>query len=263
MSSTPTPVPGNLPNIPPSSLCVTYPYTSPNRMRRLYYDTDPNKTPYLHFTNVPHTLITQSLELDRFVQTKARITYDYPSRTLIMKGGSRRLEFAKGLFETSLSGYRYATGLRRGIIPCGAATVAEGDVVKEPDLSWYPRNLPPGQGRKWPHMVLHVGWPEGLEYLRREAKLWLEWSKGDVKTVVLMDIGEKEMGIEKWVTGDEGPQMVQRVLVRKTENGLAALNAPFVMTFQELFLRDPDPEKPQEKDWVLDVEQLGEYLEFC
>ncbi|TPR06267.1 short chain dehydrogenase family protein [Aspergillus niger] len=135
MSSTPNPVPRHdPPNIPPSTLCTTHAYHSPTRLRRLYYDTDPNKTPYLYITNVPPTLITQSLEQDRFVQTKALITYDYPSRTLIMKGHPRRQELAKEIFNSEFLMFRYGMG-RWALVPHGSATVADGDVVflREPD----------------------------------------------------------------------------------------------------------------------------------
>lgn len=249
-----------LPNIPPSSLCTTYPYTRPTLTRRLYYKTDPNQTPYLHFTNVPPTLITQSLEQDQFLLTKARITYDYPSRTLIMKGHPQRQELAKGLFDNDFLMFRY-TLEKFALRPLGATTVAEGDVVKEPDLSWRPRDLPPGRARIWPSLVLHVGWPEGLEYLRGEAKLWLEWSKGDVRAVVLMDVGREELGIEKWVMGDEGGRLDHRVEVKRKKEGVVeVLGGPFVVTFREAFLRDPDPEKPLERDWVWGGEEIKECM---
>ncbi|KAI2926469.1 hypothetical protein CBS147320_5893 [Aspergillus niger] len=264
MSSTPNPGPRHdPPNIPPSTLCTTHAYHSPTRLRRLYYDTDPNKTPYLYITNVPPTLITQSLEQDRFVQTKALITYDYPSRTLIMKGHPRRQELAKEIFNSEFLMFRYGMG-RWALVPHGSATVADGDVVKEPNLSWQPS----GRSRKWPSLVFHVGWPEGREYLRGEARLWLEWSKGDVKAVVLMDVDKEGLGIEKWVVGEEGVRMEQRVEVRKVEEedgdggemGLVVRGGPFVLTFREVFLREPDPEKEKEKDWVWGVDEIKESM---
>ncbi|PYI03438.1 hypothetical protein BO78DRAFT_322664 [Aspergillus sclerotiicarbonarius CBS 121057] len=241
-------------SLPPPNLLTTIPYTTPTLIRHFYYSKTTN--PYLLITNVPETIITESLDLDRFLQTKARISWNRTTRTLILKSGARRQEIACGHFNNEVHFFLHKTGLSHDLDPLGRATVVfDDEVVKDPDSSFCPRVLPPGRSCKWPSVVMHSGWVDGLGYLRGEAGLWLRRSGGDVRVVVLIALGDEEAVLEKWVPG-EG--LVQRVSIAKREGGDGAvvMGGPLTLTFQELFLRDPDPEKPGERDLVLDGDIL-------
>jgi hypothetical protein len=89
-------------------------------------------------------------------------------------------------------------GLRWELISLGATTFKTPRVSKEGDSTFKPLSIRP---RKvdWPTIVLESGWFESLTKLRQDARLWLENSRGDIKTVLLFSISRtaRTMIIEK------------------------------------------------------------------
>jgi hypothetical protein len=93
-------------------------------------------------------------------------------------------------------------GARRFVNPTGSR--------KEPDASWRPMTRGPNG---WPGLVLEVGFSEGLNELRRDAKWWLESSpaifmpngisKREVRQVIIFQasLSSTSLTIESWVFG--------------------------------------------------------------
>jgi hypothetical protein len=83
---------------------------------------------------------------------------------------------------------------------------------KEPDASWRPKGH---RSNRWPRLALEVGFSEGLNQLRRDAKWWLESSptvvlpngipKRTVQQIVIINPSQNQMTltIESWVLGQD------------------------------------------------------------
>jgi hypothetical protein len=147
-------------------------------------------------------------------------------------------------------------------------------VSKGGDSAFKPRGV---RSRKtdWPTIVLESGWSESLTRLRRDARLWLEESRGDVKIVLLFSIGRtaRTMIIEKWenhpvpanrpatrpitrATTPQTPTQIQAITIDSNSN--TTNGAPLTLEFRKIFLRQAVP--PLEHDFTFITQDLSEFV---
>ncbi|KAH8690480.1 hypothetical protein BGW36DRAFT_56109 [Talaromyces proteolyticus] len=135
--------------------------------------------------------------------------------------------------------------------------------MKRADESYLPKRMPKGRSRKWPTLVIEVGYSESHQKLVGDVSWWLSQSKGDVLTVLTVDINQrrKEITVEKWSStqAGRGTSIYRTVLSQEAgQNDIHATNeAPLSIDFNHLFLRDT--EGPYERIIEFDLSDL-EYL---
>jgi hypothetical protein len=169
-------------------------------------------------------------------------------------------------------------GLKWEFWELGATTFKTLRVSKEGDSAFKPRSIRSGKA-DWPTIVLESGWSESLTKLRRDAHIWLENSKDDVKIVLLFSISRtaRTMTIKKWenrpvpanppvpvnrtATGlmtraaVQTPTQIQAITIDSNSNTVNG--APLTLEFRKIFLRQAVP--PLEHDFTFTTQDLSEF----
>ena len=138
---------------------------------------------------------------------------------------------------------------------------------KEGDSALKPLNMRP-RGADWPTIVLESGWSESLTKLRRDAHIWLERSRGDVKIVLLFSISRtaRTIIIEKWENGPvPANRPATRSITTQTPTQIQAITidsnnvtgAPLTLEFRKIFLRQALP--PMEHDFTFTAQDLSAF----
>lgn len=239
--------------------------------RELRKDNPPS---YILFSNVPPNIIRPSDDSQVPGLKGLRITYDEHVRRLLVKLPTALHEGGSWYFTREILEATNAMGLKRDLKLLGSATVTEQGVSKEPDSSFRPSNLPVGRDIKWPSVVMETGYSEALNRLHADAQLWISRSRGQVTAVVLISAKRdlEQIIFEKFipnytplgpVRASRGPVVYaicqQRVIVTRNQGQVAVTGGPLIITFEEMFLRSPNP--PNEQDYVLGQQQLTEIAE--
>ena len=124
----------------------------------------------------------------------------------------------------------------------GSKTVSSTSRSKEADLAYRPLELPYGRSKEWPTLALESGYTNSKDVLENNAKWWISASGGDVKVVVTIDIHKqrREVNVRTYGLQNDGTVGEQLVTVSEDQNGSVYVNnAPLVIPFRDLFLRDP------------------------
>lgn len=228
----------------------------------------------INFTNVPPHIVKESNDRPtQVLGTKsARILYDGGLRQLIIKLTSEPHEAAHRTLSDQVVIQAKDMGVFSDLKSLGSTRVTSGDISKEPDSAFRPVTIPAGRDRRWPTVVIDSGYSESTIHLRQMADLWISESNGQVNVVVIISI-ERARGrilVEKWIPNpiplSTGPALRSRgrsalreqsITLTKTHNGPAAVTgAPLVITFQEMFLRNPTTDT--EKDFRISEHDLQE-----
>lgn len=111
---------------------------------------------------------------------------------------------------------------------------------------------------------MKLGYSETLNRLHADAQLWISRSRGQIKAVILISVGRgiEEIIFEKLipdytqlrpVRASRGPVVYaicqQKVIVTGNQGQVAVTGGPLIITFEEMFLRSPNPSN--EQDYVL------------
>ncbi|KAI9374194.1 hypothetical protein BJX61DRAFT_541027 [Aspergillus egyptiacus] len=210
--------------------------------------------------------------------TLARIYYNEARRHLLVKPVGLAHEEATRFLSRNIEYIAHDMNLGNAFHSTGSALMDLGNGVRKcPDSSWLPRVLPAGRTQQWPSVVVEVGHSDTTSHLRSTADLWIERSAGQVNVVILVSIKKGDILVEKWVPSHAGPVRAglrrgpalrrrgqsatcqQGIRVVKTgdrQNNVVPVTtgAPLIITFEEFFLRAPNP--PQEHDIVISSQTL-------
>jgi hypothetical protein len=221
----------------------------------------------------------ESGEIDRGI----RMTHYVDWNILIVKVSTVQHEAAHRKFSEKLVIRVAAMGLEDEFASLGATTFKTLRISKEGDSVYRPLSMRP-RGTDWPTIVIESGWSESLTRLRRDACLWLEDSRGDVKIVLLFSIGRGAragtMIIEKWEnrpvpanppatrsvtraaatlpnppplqTPTQTPTQIQAITIDSNTNTVNGTS--LTLEFQKIFLRQAVP--PLEHDFTYTVQHL-------
>ena len=216
--------------------------------------------PYIVFSNVPLLLIDESNERPSIVGGKnVRIFYNQETHYLILKLVSGPHEVAERMLSRKIDQAVEHMGLEDELLPMGSKLITLTSHSKEPDSSWRPRSLPVGRTDQWPTVVIETGFIESISRLRLDSQWWITSSRGDVKVVIIMAIhpSNPQFILEKWAQDQTvGPARGTRdqiTVIREPDNVVTTTGAPLTIAFEELFLRQANP---QESDIVIPVEAL-------
>ena len=187
-------------------------------------------------------------------------SYDTHLQTLLVRmTKSKAHETASMTFQKILFEALQPTGLLRHLKEFGSATHYASLGGKEPDLSWRPSRVPRGRSSYWPSAVLEVADTESEPKLSSDIRFWKRASRGDVKSVITLrvDRAHPQIRIENWVNSEhnkERPHLRQSVTIHKDSKNRITSNGPFVISFEDLILREA--QTAQEKDISLDEDKL-------
>jgi len=132
------------------------------------------------------------------------------------------------------------------LVLCGSSDIHSDTQVKRPDESFLPRTL---QNREDPTVVVEVALSESSTDLQKSAECYLNNSNGVVKVLITIRLQHKqEMVLRRWCIRNGAPVIDQETIIvkrrRKTRSNQDTLhftNAPFIIPFQDLYLRQPAP----------------------
>ena len=144
---------------------------------------------------------------------------------------------------------------------------------KEADTSLIPTSRSPRTG--WPTVVFECGVSESLERLRVDARWWLENSKGEVGTAIVVATSKqtRSLHVEIWelmeipdpdITRANPDPFVTGVVTKTGEGdivGEVVTGAPLRISFRKTMLRDPDDTRG-EHDFVFDVKDFKEVAQI-
>lgn len=144
------------------------------------------------FTNVEKSIIdTDNLP--------GRLDYSVPLRILVLKTTGPIHEEAAGRFDAMLTAIALEMGVFRRISFRGATRSETPGRAKEADRSWAPRYLREQAERQWPSVALEVGHSESTPKLHRDIAYWINYSNGQVKQGITIDIkNSRAITIASW-----------------------------------------------------------------
>ena len=204
-------------------------------------------------------------KIDRGVRLTHYVDWDI----LILKVPRAKHERSHRNFSKKLSIRAAGMGLEDEFDGLGATTFKTPRVSKEGDSAFKPLSIRPREA-DWPTIVLESGWSESLTRLRRDARIWLENSGGDVKIVLLFSIGRtaRTMMIEKWEnrpvptnrpatrsSTTQTPTQIQAITIDSNSNTVNG--APLTLEFEKIFLRQAVP--PLEHDFTFTAQDLSAF----
>ena len=191
-----------------------------------------------------------------------RLTHYVDWDILILKVPTAKYERLHGKFGNKLTIGAAGMGLEDEFDSLGATTFKTPRVSKEGDSAFKPLSIRPREA-DWPTIVLESGW---LTRLRRDAHIWLDQSRGDVKIVLLISISRttRTMIIEKWENrpvpnrpatrsnATQIPTKIQAITIDSNSNTVDG--APLTLEFRKIFLRQAVP--PLEHDFTFTAQDL-------
>src|SRR5271156_625489 len=228
-------------------------------------------SPYLIFrlvTTDDLLKIERARENDK-IDRGVRMTHYVDWNILILKVPTAEHERSHRKFGDKLVIRAAGMGLEEEFDSLGATTFKTSRVSKEGDSAFKPLSIRPRKA-DWPTIVLESGWSESLTRLRRDARIWLEESKGDVKIVLLFSISRtaRTMIIEKWENrpvpanrpatrsvASQTPTQIQAITIDSNSNTVNG--APLTLEFRKIFLRHAVP--PLEHDFTFTAQDLSAF----
>ncbi|KAJ5761488.1 hypothetical protein N7533_003527 [Penicillium manginii] len=225
----------------------------------------PEVTEFLIFSMDEVTFQRDFLDHDPILGFSIRLSFNPETQFLIVKmitpeHGQIGVAIHDAVHEAIVS-----MGLRNAIFSYDAVDIDVNGRKKQADVGWGPRRPPPGCPKKRPSVVVEIGVSETQGKLRRDINLWLDPNQGNAKVAFAVKLNRKRaiISIDRWMldpaTGR--PIQSQHIEVSKDETDeFKLIGGPLIILFRHLFLRDP--QTPQEKDVVIDREQLIEIAEL-
>ncbi|KAJ5533888.1 hypothetical protein N7527_000142 [Penicillium freii] len=214
---------------------------------------------------------------EREEQLPQRCEYSPPLQILIITMPGQPHEEAATSFEAMISTLAEEMKVWRRVAGCGATRIDTPDRSKQADRSWKPAR----QGRKFPTVVLQVGFSETTAKLEKDIAWWINESKGEVRMGVTVDIKRRSgcIEIKSWTPAFEPslhrdhvtasgrhvvkrhtndlplPQIAQRVLFKRgRDSSVPTIEGEgLTIPFNTLLLDEPGE---GERDFVLTAEML-------
>ena len=159
-------------------------------------------------------------------------------------------------------------GLREDLVDVGKTRFSSLGSQKEADTSLVPISRTPETG--WPTVVFECGVSESLERLKVDARWWLENSKEEVGTVILVTTSKeaRRVHVEIWElvdmpNPDTTRAKIDPFITEATKTGEGDIvgedvtGTPLNISFKKTMLRNPD-EALGENDFVLDGQDFKE-----
>ncbi|KAJ5453847.1 uncharacterized protein N7458_004803 [Penicillium daleae] len=210
-------------------------------------------------------------------QLPGRCDYSPSLQILIITMPSLPHEEAASSFDIMIAALAKEMKVYRRITDCGSTLVKTPDRSKQADRSWRPAR----PRRKFPTVVLEVGFSEATAKLERDIAWWINTSQGDVKMGLTIDIKRRSSSIEikSWtpafmplpshvyitahgrpvvdrrVSDPPPPRMTQRIFITRGRDGSNPTieGGDLIIPFHALMLEQPGE---GEHDFVLTTELL-------
>ncbi|PSS25491.1 hypothetical protein M430DRAFT_25282 [Amorphotheca resinae ATCC 22711] len=185
------------------------------------------------------------------------------SKTLILTMPSRPHEEASRRLDILIASKQNNMNCEDELSPTGRWTIMVGNVCKEPDASWAPREA------NYPTLVVESlsAVSESSRALGRDAKIWLENDDSHVTQVITIKIHRTrpEIVFTLWRKAPEGTDtqtqhppraVVDQVIDVTLEEGRPMADGNLCLSFEKIFERRPRP-GTTEGDLVFSARELG------
>ncbi|RMJ28426.1 hypothetical protein PHISP_00731 [Aspergillus sp. HF37] len=217
---------------------------------RFRNDQTRDSSDYVIFTSVDNQAFTRDFDDTTKHKSSWRLfnSYESSSQLLLVRAvTTEEHETAHtGLFNLMVVKLAGMDGAHMKLVPTGKAEVKTASRTKKADQAFRPRERPHGRPKLWPTLVMVVEYHQSSAKLESDARWWLTESEGDVKTVLTISVNRKkpEIVIQKWgpaSAGNNFPSVLQQVVISRPGGHpeTAVANAPLVLPFESLFLRQP------------------------
>jgi hypothetical protein len=153
------------------------------------------------------------------------------------------------------------------LLPKGGPDVAGLTRKKAPDCCWTTSVQVPGRDpKKWPTVVVEVGWSEGPGKLEKDALFWLRESQQDVKVALTINITRRgSVTVQRWALNPppcRSPvKLIQTMHItrgRGADSDQHQISGSLHVPFGDCFLR---PKRGNETDFVLSNDDITEIAE--
>jgi len=232
-----------------------------------------NASQYAVFSHVtPHQLADINRFRNTYCKSLRLLYYEYEETLVVKIMPGAVHDIAVSQFEIILT-LKLASIELLGELSYMRATTYKGtDCEKEPDSSFRPRSSRP-YTTNWPTLVIECGVSESINRLRVDSNWWFANSEGQVKTVLLISISEKDRKIliEQWEMLPEvnlqvsrheldpariRPECIRTIEIVEANAGGASLQ----LSFQNLFLREPVQGETDIVFTTQDLERFAAYV---
>lgn len=263
MFSDPKPINSILDQLPPRT--IWYPYHSLRDFESILRSeathlqlAEPNTSQFILFTEIDPQTFTRDFENPVRDIVCHNIDSYYPLQAaLIIKMKTGAHEAAHATFNNRLiRKLAFMGSADEGLEAIGAKTISSTARSKEADLAYRPLELPQGRSKLWPTLALETGYSNSIHLLESNAKWWISESGGDVKVAVTIEIHKqrREANVRLYGLQNDGTIAEQYATVSKQPGQNAHVNnAPLIISFHSLFLRDPVGD---ERDIELDDDDM-------
>lgn len=247
-----------LKNLPPEDVSE-YKYVDSEVMQKIIAQ---EKKQHIIFADISESTINELEE-----QIPGRIDYNKKLHILLLTIPESPHEICAQAFGGIMTDQAMENQVRRQLNSRGATQQETSDRLKEPDLSWGPRFLPPDRSLEWPTVVLEVGYSETRAKLQQDMSFWLNKSDESVLMAISIDIKRPsgdiyicswERGIPSPADPEPQPLKLQEIKISPTKPA-SYTGDPLKIQFSKLLLRQPSP--PAENDFVFSKEDLLDMAE--
>lgn len=231
----------------------------------LFHDKTNNE--YLVFTDAPANEFQRFKDSESQAVKHARWLYFWSTGILIMKFGNGMHDYSCAL--TTFPGFVYVNirdmDFQREV-RIRPTIVHYGDISKRFDACWSPLN-----DLSQRTLVMEMGLSESKPQLDLQAIHWLIAAESPVQVVFTMELNreKEEIVLRKWERPDTGSfrrslrntsspeQLVTGEVTISHENKVGVASSAMELPFSKIVGRDPDPNKPHERDFLIPKADLG------
>lgn len=242
-----------------------YPYKGRDDFLRIYESYLPNGPVYFLMKNVNKDSFERDfVNTDEDLFIKAWKEYCFSTKSLLIRmPPSAPHAAAVGFSISFLTMATRELGPEYRVRPFAAGRIDIGGKSLAADGGFMPKSDPQ---RRVPTVVFEVGVSESGPLMQRKIGFWLTRTDGAIQAVIVIRLkNEREVVLQRWCISNGAPAMEQETVMEKlygTTSELSTIrvtNAPFVIPFEKLYLREPRPNS-RERDIHLSQQDLKELL---
>jgi len=239
-----------------------YPYKGRDDFLRIHESFLPNGPEYFLMTNVDKDSFERDfVNTDEGLFIRAWNEYCFSTKSLLIR--MPPCEFhasAVGSFTGEVLMATRELGPKYRLVAYGDRAINIGGKSLAVDGGFVLKSDP---NRRVPTVVFEVGLSESGTHMQRKIDFWLTQSNGLIQAVVFIRLRrEWQVVLQRWGISNGAPAMEQETIIEKIygrkrsdPSTVQVTNAPFIIPFNKLYLRDPLPNS-RERDIHLSQESL-------
>lgn len=220
-----------------------------------FYDEAGTCSPYILFSHVDNKTFTRDFDIINHKSSWRLFDSYYPfSQLLLVRMVTTKDHERAYMRLVDLIIFKLAkmNGANFTLDWTGSADIKTPSRTKKPDQGATPLDLPTGRSDLWPTLIIEAAYSESRAKLQGDAEWWLKASNGDVRIALTIAMHQRkpEIVIRKWGNFHTGqtrtriqtsPILHQQIVISRPvgQSETVVTNGPLVISFHDLFLRDP------------------------